>query len=88
MNPIKTRHKVRKRLHENETLQKFMAGDNSETNKRKKFMEILNATLLSYVNHQFDFYQKLEDPRIKNLLVDEFFRNYGKGEYGENSMYQ
>lgn len=79
---------VRKRLHENETLQKFMAGDNSETNKRKKFMEILNATLLSYVNHQFDFYQKLEDPRIKNLLVDEFFRNYGKGEYGESSMYQ
>jgi hypothetical protein len=73
-------HSIRKRLHEDEVLKKFMSGDNSETNKRKKFIEILEQTLLSYVNNQFDFYQKLENPQVKSLLIDEFYRMYGRNQ--------
>ncbi|MCA0387450.1 MAG: DEAD/DEAH box helicase family protein [Bacteroidetes bacterium] len=69
---------VNERMHKHEGLQKVMAGDNSEQNKKKKFEEILNETLLSYVNTQFDFYQKLENPRVKSILMDVIYRQYGR----------
>jgi hypothetical protein len=55
-----------------------MAGDNSEQNKKKKFEEVLDETLLSYVNTQFDFYQKLENPKVKSILMDVIYRQYGR----------
>lgn len=69
---------VNERIHKHEGLQKVMAGDNSEQNKKKKFEEVLDETLLSYVNTQFDFYQKLENPRVKSILMDVIYRQYGK----------
>ncbi|MBE2279183.1 MAG: type I restriction endonuclease subunit R [Ignavibacteriaceae bacterium] len=69
---------VNERIHKHEGLQKVMAGDNTEQNKKKKFEEVLDETLLSYVNTQFDFYKKLEDPKIKEILINVIFRNYGR----------
>jgi len=49
-------------------LQKVLNGDNSETNKRKKFDDVLNKTILSYFNERFDFFKKIDDPRIKDFI--------------------
>ena len=61
---------------------KVMEGDNSEQNKRKKLEEITKQVLLGYVNDQFDFYKKMENPQLINLLTNELYKNYSnKGLY-------
>jgi len=67
---------VRTRVHVNEDLRNVMTGDNSETNKRRKFEEVIGSIFLSYVNDRVDFYQKFENPVIRDLIVEEFWRDY------------
>jgi len=69
---------VRTRVHGDEGLRNVMTGDNSETNKRRKFEEVIGNIFLSYVNDRVDFYQKFENPVIRELIVDEFWREYKK----------
>ena len=47
-----------------------------DTNKRRKFEEVIGSIFLSYVNDRVDFYQKFENPTIRQLIVDEFYRDY------------
>jgi hypothetical protein len=58
------------------TPQKVMRGDNSKVNKRNKWEEELNKVILSYVNERFDFYQKMENPKVKNIVSDVLYRGY------------
>jgi type I restriction enzyme R subunit len=73
---------VYKRLSEDENLQKVMQGDNSETNKRKYWDEMMSKLFLEYVNDNFDFYRTVESPEKKPLISDVMYRHYrrGKGE--------
>lgn len=73
--------RVTKQVYESEELKKVMEGDNSELNKKKKVEEILKMVLLSYVNDQFDFYKKMENPQLINYLTGELFRNYSSKNY-------
>jgi type I restriction enzyme R subunit len=66
---------MKKRVSANEELRVVMTSDNSETNKRHKFDEVLAAILLSYVNNRLDFYNKMEDPKIKSFIGDLLFSN-------------
>jgi type I restriction enzyme R subunit len=66
---------MRKRIVTNEELQKVMTGDNSETNKKHKFDEVMKSILLSYVNNRLDFYNKMEDPKIKNFIGDILYED-------------
>ena len=50
------------------SLRNVMTGDNSETNKRRKFEEVIGSIFLSYVNDRVDFYQKFENPIIRDLI--------------------
>jgi type I restriction enzyme R subunit len=68
--------RVTKQVYQNEELQKVMEGDNSELNKKKKVEEILKSMLLGYVNDQFDFYKKMENPQLINLFTNELYKNY------------
>ena len=72
---------VRKRIHEHEDLKKVFLGDNSDTNKKQKFDDVLNSIILSYVNDRFDFYKKMEDPKVKtyinNVLYEKYRSNIG-----------
>jgi len=61
---------MKKRVSTNEELQKVMTGENSETNKRHKFDEVMTTILLGYVNNRLDFYNKMEDPKIKGFISD------------------
>jgi len=67
---------VRYRVRGDEALRNVMTGDNSETNKRRKFEEVIGSIFLSYVNDRVDFYQKFENPVIRDLIVEEFWRDY------------
>jgi len=51
-----------------ESLQKVMVGDNSETNKRQKFDDVLNKTIMSFFNERFDFFKKIDDPKVKDFI--------------------
>jgi type I restriction enzyme R subunit len=67
---------VHRRVQEHEDLRKVMTGDNSDINKRRKFEEVLGNIFLSYVNDRVDFYQKMENPQVKRLIMDDFYRDY------------
>jgi type I restriction enzyme R subunit len=67
---------VHRRVMEDESLRKVMTGDNSETNKKRKFEEVLGQIILSYVNNRVEFYQKMENPQVKRVITDDFFRDY------------
>jgi type I restriction enzyme R subunit len=69
---------VQTRIHADPGLRAVMTGDNSETNKRRKFEEVIGSIFLSYVNDRVDFYNKFENPVIRDLVVEEFWREYSK----------
>ena len=56
-----------------ENLIKVMVGDNSETNKRQKFDDVLNKTIMSFFNERFDFFKKIDDPKIKGFIGQMMF---------------
>lgn len=69
------------RLHDSveiSSVHSVITGDNSETNKRRKLEEVIGQIFLSYVNDRVDFYQKFENPVIRELIVDEFWMDYRK----------
>jgi type I restriction enzyme R subunit len=66
---------MRKRIVENEELKSVMLGNNSESNKRHKFNEVMSSILLSYVNNRLDFYTRMENPKIKNFIGDILFQD-------------
>ena len=59
-----------KKIKSNEELQKVMNGENSETNKRHKFDEVMDITKIGLVNERLDLYNKLEDPKLKWFIGD------------------
>jgi type I restriction enzyme R subunit len=61
---------MRTRIKTNDELQRVMLSENSETNMRHKFNEVMASTLLSYVNNRLDFYNKMDDPKLKNFIGD------------------
>jgi type I restriction enzyme R subunit len=67
---------VHRRVIEDEGLRKVMTGDNSDLNKRRKFEEVLGKIILSYVNNRVEFYQKMENPQVKRIVTDDFYRDY------------
>ena len=76
--------KVKEKVFTDEGLQKVMNGDNSETNKRQKFDDILDKTIMSFFNERFDFFKKIDDPKIKGFigqLMYEKLKNEFKSKY-------
>jgi hypothetical protein len=61
---------------EDESLRKVMTVINSETNKKRKFEEVLGLIISSYVNNRVEFYQKMVNPQVKKVITDIFFRDY------------
>jgi hypothetical protein len=61
---------------EDETLRKVMVGDNSDHNKRRKFEEIMAQIIISYVNNRVEFYNMMENPQVKRIITDDFYRDY------------
>jgi type I restriction enzyme R subunit len=73
--------KVKEKVFTNEGLQKVMNGDNSETNKRQKFDDILDKTIMSFFNERFDFFKKIDDPKIKGFIGQMMFEQLKSGKF-------
>lgn len=69
---------VRKQVKTDTDLLDVMVGDNSETNRRHKFDEVLDSIILSYVNRRLDFYNRMEDPNMKSFIGDLLYKELRK----------
>jgi type I restriction enzyme, R subunit len=67
---------VQKRIENHEDLKKVFLGDNSDTNKKQFFNDVLNKIFLGYVNDRFDFYKKMEDPKVKDFITGVMYDKY------------
>ena len=67
---------IHQKMHENEELRQVIAGDNTETNKRYKFEQVIDDILLDFVNNKLELYTKLSKPEINADLKRQLYRAY------------
>jgi len=69
--------RLTKRLVENDEIDKYMSGNNSEDNKKHFFKEQFDGMMVDYINEKFDFYKKMDDnPSMKNLIFQMMYKDY------------
>lgn len=74
---------MKNKVYQDEGLQKVMTGDNSETNKKQKFDDVFNRTIMSFFNERFDFFKKVDDPKTKGFIGQVFYEGL-KQLYSQN----
>ena len=70
---------VKNRVVADKDLIKVMNGDNSEANKRKKFNDVLDKTIMSFFNERFEFFKKIDDPKIKSFIGQMLYEQLKSG---------
>lgn len=69
--------RLSEKLEEDQEVDLFMNGDNSEDNKKKFYMDRLDEKLLDFINERFDFYKRMNDnPSVKNTIFDLLYTDY------------
>ncbi len=74
---------MKQKVYQDEGLQKVMTGDNSETNKKQKFDDVLDKTIMSFFNERFDFFKKIDDPKIKGFIGQMLYEQMKTGNMGK-----
>ena len=69
---------IHQKVHENEALRQVIEGDNTDTNKRYKFDQVIDEILLSFVNSKLDLYNKLTQEEINADLKRQLYQAYCK----------
>lgn len=69
---------VYNKMTQHEDVRSVIDGDNSEPNKKEFFKNRLNEEFLKYVNDRFEFYQKMEDKRMKDFITNTLYDIYKK----------
>ena len=54
----------------------MIEGDNTDTNKRYKFDQVIDEILLSFVNSKLDLYNKLTQEEINADLKRQLYQAY------------
>ena len=67
---------VYQKVHQHEELRQVITGDNTETNKRYKFEQVIDEILLDFVNNKLDLYTKLSKPEINADLKQRLYQAY------------
>ena len=67
---------IHRKVHENEELRQVVEGDNTETNKRYKFDQVVEDILLSFVNSKLELFTKLSQPEVKADLKRQLYQAY------------
>ena len=68
---------VRQKIFEDEEIEKYMNGANSEQNKEDYFKKQFDNVILSLLKDRFDFFKKLdENSGLKNLIFDKLYKDY------------
>ena len=69
---------IHQKVHENEALRQVIEGDNTDTNKRYKFEQVIDEILLGFVNSKLDLYNKLTQEEINADLKRQLYQAYCK----------
>ena len=67
---------IRRKVHAHEELRQVTEGENSETNKRYKFDQVLDDILMEFVNSKIELFNKLSQPEIKEHLKRHLYQDY------------
>ena len=67
---------IHQKVHKHEELRQVINGDNSETNKRRKFDDVIDEILLDFVNSKLELYTKLSKPEINADLKRQLYQAY------------
>ena len=67
---------VYQKVRERTELRQVIAGDNTETNKRYKFDQVIDEILLDFVNNKLELYTKLSKPEINANLKRQLYQAY------------
>ena len=67
---------VYQKVRQHEELRQVITGDNTETNKRYKFEQVIDEILLDFVNNKLDLYTKLSKPEINADLKQRLYQVY------------
>ena len=67
---------IHQRVHDHEELRQVIEGDNTETNKRYKFEQVIDDILLDFVNSKLELYTKLSKPEVNADLKRELYEAY------------
>ncbi len=67
---------ISQKVHENEELRQVIEGDNTETNKRYKFEQVVDDILLDFVNSKLELYKKLSKQGVKADLKRQLYQAY------------
>ena len=67
---------IRRKVKENEELRQVIEGDNTETNKRYKFDQVVEDILLGFVNSKLELFTKLSQPEVKADLKRQLYQAY------------
>lgn len=67
---------IHRKVRENEALRQVVEGDNTETNKRYKFDQVIDEILLGFVNSKLELFTKLSQPEVKADLRHQLYQAY------------
>ena len=70
---------IHRKVHENEELRQVIEGDNTDTNKRYKFDQVIDDILLDFVNSKLELFTKLSQPEVNADLKRELYQAYRGG---------
>ena len=67
---------IHRKVHENEELRQVIEGDNTETNKRYKFDQVIDEILLGFVNSKLELFKKLTQQEVNSDLKRQLYQAY------------
>ena len=67
---------IYQKIRQHEELRQVITGDNTETNKRYKFDQVIDEFLLDFVNNKLELYTKLSKPEINADLKQRLYQAY------------
>ena len=67
---------IHRKVHENDELRQVIEGDNTDTNKRYKFDQVIDEILLDFVNSKLELFTKLSQPEVNADLKHELYQAY------------
>ena len=69
---------IRQKIQQDQDLRLVVDGDNTDSNKRFKFDQVLDNILLEFVTNKLELYTKLSKPNVKSFLQDQLYSDYLK----------
>jgi type I restriction enzyme R subunit len=69
---------VSKRTETNDEMKKVMSGNNSEDVKKEFFTDLFKENMVDYTGERLDFYKKVMNDKVFQVLVDMIYSNYKK----------